>query len=70
MEYFTTNHPKVVSILSTVFIVVGRIASHPGIAACVGGPILVAVQAVGTIAVAIGEWLRDELDSAGAIVPV
>jgi hypothetical protein len=69
LEYFTTKHPKVVSTLSTVLVVMGNIASHPGVSACVGGPILAAVQSVGAIAVAIGEWLRNELDSAGATTP-
>jgi hypothetical protein len=66
LEYFTTKHPKVLSTLSTVLVAMGNIASHPGVSACVGGPILAAVQSVGAIAVAIGEWLRNELDSAGA----
>ena len=41
----------------------GNIASHDGVSACVGGPILVVVQSVGVMAVAIGKWLGTALDS-------
>jgi len=66
LGYLTARHPKMVSSLSTVLVAVGNIASHPGVSACVGGPILAAVQSVGALAVTVGEWLRDALDSAGA----
>ena len=66
LEYLTTKHPKVVSAFSTVLVAVGNIASHPGVSVCVGGPILAAVQSVGAIAVAVGEWLRNALNSAEA----
>ena len=66
LEYLTTKHPKVVSAFSIVLVAVGHIASHPGVSACVGGPILAAVQSVGAIAVAVGKWLRKGLDSAAA----
>ena len=69
LEYLTTKHPKVVSTLSTVLVAVGNIASHPGVSACVGGPILAAMQSVGAIAVAVGKWLRNALDSTGAAAP-
>lgn len=70
LKYFTRKHPKLLACLSAVLIAVGRIASHPAVAACVRGPILVALQAGGAIAVATGEWLRDELGAAGAAAPV
>lgn len=66
LRYLAAKHPKVVSTLSTVLVTVGNIASHPGFSACVGGPILAAVQSVGALAVTVGEWLRNALDSAGA----
>ena len=69
LEYLTTKHSKVVSALSTVLVTVGNIASHPGVSVCVGGPILAAVQSVGAIAVAVGKWLRNALDSSGAAAP-
>jgi len=69
LEYLTTKHPKVVSALSAVLVAVGNIASHPGVSVCVGGPILAAVQSVGAIAVAVGRWLRNALDSAAAAAP-
>jgi len=66
LEYLIAKHPKVVSTLSAVLIAVGNIASHPGVSACVGGPILAAVQSAGVLAVTVGEWLRNALDSAAA----
>jgi len=66
LEYLTTKHPKVVSALSTALVAVGNIASDPGVSVCVGGPIFAAVQSVGAIAVAVGEWLRSALNSAAA----
>ena len=69
LEYLTTKHPKVVAAFSTVLVAVGNIASHPGVSACVGGPILAIVQSVGAIAVAVGKRLRNALDSAAAPAP-
>ena len=55
------------STISAVLIWVGRIASVPGVSACIGGTILAhqAVQAAGAIAIAAGEWLQAAVDSAG-----
>lgn len=66
LDYFITKHLKVRSAISAVLITVGSIALHPGVAACVGGPTFAqhAVRAVGTVAVAVGKWLRIALNSA------
>jgi hypothetical protein len=67
LDYLISKHPKVMSTISAVLIWVGRIASVPGVSACIGGTILAhqAVQAAGAIAIAAGEWLQAAVDSAG-----
>ncbi|KAH9958380.1 hypothetical protein BJV74DRAFT_753057, partial [Russula compacta] len=55
-----TKHPKVMSSVSTVLIIMGSIVLLPGISACVNGTILAhpAVKVAAGVAVAVGKWLR------------
>jgi hypothetical protein len=66
LEYLINKHPKVMSTISIVLIWVGRIASVPGVSACLGGTILApqAVQAAGAITIGAGEWLQAAVNSA------
>jgi len=59
---------KVLSAFSTVLVTVGNVLLLPGVSACVGGAIFgpCAVQAAGSVAVAVGNWLKDAVDSAVA----
>jgi hypothetical protein len=59
---------KVLSALSTVLVTVGNILLLPGVSACLGGMIFgpYAVQAAGSVTVAVGNWLKDAVDSAVA----
>jgi len=59
---------KVLSAVSTVLITAGNILLLPGVSACIGGVIFgpYAVQAAGSVAVAVGNWLKDAVDSAVA----
>ncbi|KAH9964409.1 hypothetical protein BJV74DRAFT_717806, partial [Russula compacta] len=58
--YLTTEHPKVMTKISTVLIIVGGIVLLPGFSEWVGGTILghPAVKVAGAIAFAIGQWLK------------
>jgi hypothetical protein len=68
LDYLITKHPKAVSTVSTVLIVVGGIVLFPGISAWANGTVLAhpAVTIAGAIAVAVGKWLRAALNSAAA----
>jgi len=59
---------KVLSAVSTVLITGGNILLLPGVSACIGGVIFgpYAVQAAGSVAVAVGNRLKDAVDSAVA----
>ena len=61
-----TKHPKVMSSISTVLIIVGGIVLLPGFSACVNGTILAhpAVKIAGGAAVAVGKWLRSTVAKA------
>jgi len=67
-DNFIIKHRKVVSTVSTVLITVGSIVLFPGVSACASGTILAhpAVTVAGAIAVTVGNWLRNELNSATA----
>ncbi|KAH9964810.1 hypothetical protein BJV74DRAFT_786271 [Russula compacta] len=61
-----TKHPKVMSSISTVLIIMGSIVLLPGISACVNGTILAhpAVKVAAGVAVAVGKWLRSAASKA------
>ena len=60
LEFLTSEHPKVMSTLSTILITVGSIPSIPAVGAGAGGAILASTtaHAVGAIAVGVGSALR------------
>lgn len=59
LEFFTSEHPKVMSVLSAILITAGSIPTIPAISAGAGGAVLAsgAAHAVGAIAVGIGQAL-------------
>jgi hypothetical protein len=68
LDYSIAKHPKVMSTISNVLIIVGGIVLLPGVSTLASGTILAhpAVTVVGAIFVAFGKWLRSALNSAAA----
>ncbi len=68
LDYMIAKHPKVVSTISNVLIIVGGIVLLPGVSTLASGTILAhpAVTVTGAIFVAVGKWLRCALNSAAA----
>ena len=68
MDYLIAKHPKLVSIVSDLLVIVGSIVFLPGFSALVSGMVLAhpAVTFSGAIAVVVGKWLRSKLDSTAA----
>ena len=60
LDYITSEHPKVMSIISAILITAGSIPAIPAIAAGAGGAVLAssAVQAAGAIAIGLGQALN------------
>ncbi|KAF8811908.1 hypothetical protein BYT27DRAFT_7133669 [Phlegmacium glaucopus] len=60
LDYITSEHPKTMSIISAILITAGSIPAIPAIAAGAGGVVLAssAVQAVGVLAVGLGQVLN------------
>jgi len=68
LDYLIAKHPKVVSTVSNVLIIVGGIVLLPGVSVWANGTIFghPAVTVAGAIGVVVGKWLRSALKSAAA----
>jgi len=68
LEFLTVEHPKAMSAVSAILVTVGSLPAIPVVGAGAGGAFLAshAVQAVGAIAVGVGQWLKSTQDAASA----
>ncbi|KAJ7655308.1 hypothetical protein DFH06DRAFT_992839 [Mycena polygramma] len=67
LDFLQGEHPRVMTTLSAVLIVVGTIPALPAISAGAGGALLASstAHAVGAIAVSIGTWMKTQQEIKG-----
>ena len=65
LDYLTSEHPKVMSAMSAILITIGAIPAIPAIGAGAGGAVLAsgAAQAVGAVAVGVGQWIKAQQEN-------
>jgi len=64
LEYLTAEHPKAMSAMSAILLTVGALPAIPAISAGAGGALLAsgAAQAVGAVAMAVGQMIKAQHD--------